>query len=193
MLPSASFSTPPCLLLFCHFSSPYSHFLLCCVPIESKSLPDLLREDPRPALLHGGPFPRGHANMDGRDSNRRRGLHTVYDLRGITPAARVGNTRQVDLFFQWNLNFSHPSALMPTLIDSYAVWIGTHGWTDNGRRRTLFCFGWADNKVLKLKPRGKTRLLHSLSLFIIIIITLSRKTIIRFIVALHLSLPASLD
>ena len=48
---------------------------------ESEPLPDLLREDPRPPLLHGGPRSRRHEDLDGCHSDWRRGLHAVHELR----------------------------------------------------------------------------------------------------------------
>lgn len=48
---------------------------------ESQPISDLLCENPRSALLHGGSVPRGHEDLDGCHSNRRRGLHPVYELR----------------------------------------------------------------------------------------------------------------
>lgn len=54
--------------------------LMC--PPEPEPLPDLLREDPRPALLHGGPLGGGHEDLDGRDRHRGGGIHAVHELRG---------------------------------------------------------------------------------------------------------------
>lgn len=50
-------------------------------PPEPQSVFDLLREDPRPPLLHGGAVSGGHEDLDGCHSNRRRGLHAVHELR----------------------------------------------------------------------------------------------------------------
>lgn len=61
------------MMLKCCFSA-------CCAP-EPKPFSDLLREDPRPSLLHGGPLPRGHEDLDGCHSDGRRGLHAVPELR----------------------------------------------------------------------------------------------------------------
>lgn len=52
---------------------------------EPQPLPDLLREDARQTVLHGGPVRRGHEDMDGCDSDRSRGLHTVHELRQNPP------------------------------------------------------------------------------------------------------------
>lgn len=51
-----------------------------CSP-EPKPVSDLLCEDPRPSLLHGGPLPGGHEDLDGCHSDGRRGLHPVHELR----------------------------------------------------------------------------------------------------------------
>lgn len=51
---------------------------------EPQPLPDVLREDPRPALLHGGAVSRGHEDLDGRDRHRSRGIHAVHELTGAT-------------------------------------------------------------------------------------------------------------
>lgn len=50
-------------------------------PPEPEPLPDLLCEDPRPALLHGGPLGGGHEDLDGRDRHRGGGIHAVHELR----------------------------------------------------------------------------------------------------------------
>ena len=51
---------------------------------EPQPLPHLLREDPRPPLLHGGPLARGYAHLDGRDRHRGGGLHPVPELMSPT-------------------------------------------------------------------------------------------------------------
>ncbi|XP_061639364.1 pleckstrin homology-like domain family B member 1 isoform X16 [Phyllopteryx taeniolatus] len=48
--------------------------------VEPKSRLDVLREDPRPPLLHGGALGRGHADLDGRNSHRSRGVHSIPEL-----------------------------------------------------------------------------------------------------------------
>ena len=52
-----------------------------CDPPEPEPVFDLLCENPRPPLLHGGPVPGGHEDLDGCHSNGRRGLHAVHELR----------------------------------------------------------------------------------------------------------------
>ncbi|XP_066495354.1 pleckstrin homology-like domain family B member 1 isoform X15 [Tiliqua scincoides] len=47
---------------------------------EPQPSPDLLCQDPRPPLLHGGTLGRGHAYLDGCHRDRGRGLHTVPEL-----------------------------------------------------------------------------------------------------------------
>lgn len=48
---------------------------------ESESVSDVLREDPRPPVLHGGAVGRGHEDLDGRDRHRGGGLHAVHELK----------------------------------------------------------------------------------------------------------------
>lgn len=48
---------------------------------EPQPRADVLREDPRPPLLHGGAVGRGHAHLDGRHRHGGRGLHAVHELR----------------------------------------------------------------------------------------------------------------
>lgn len=48
---------------------------------EPEPVFDLLCENSRPPLLHGSPFPGGHAHLDGCHSDGRWGLHTVSELR----------------------------------------------------------------------------------------------------------------
>uniref|UniRef100_A0A3B1IIZ9 Pleckstrin homology like domain family B member 1 n=1 Tax=Astyanax mexicanus TaxID=7994 RepID=A0A3B1IIZ9_ASTMX len=48
---------------------------------EPQSLADVLREDPRQTVLHGGSVSGGHEDMDGRDRYRSRGLHAVHELK----------------------------------------------------------------------------------------------------------------
>lgn len=57
---------------------------------ESEPLPDLLREDPRPALLHGGPLSGGHEDLDGRDRHGGGGIHAVHELSSGSGAGRFG-------------------------------------------------------------------------------------------------------
>ena len=68
-------------------SSPIKHCILHPplppTPLEPQPFSDLLREDPRPALLHGGSLPGGHAHLDGRHSNGGRGIHAVHELRDL--------------------------------------------------------------------------------------------------------------
>lgn len=64
---------------------------------EPEPLPDLLRKDPRPALLHGGPVGRGYEDLDGRDRHRSRGIHTVHELRETQGRDR-GHRRRADRF-----------------------------------------------------------------------------------------------
>lgn len=62
--------------------------LFLCIP-EPEPLPDLLRKDSRPALLHGGPLSRGHEDLDGRDRHRGGGIHAVHELRDTHVAQRA--------------------------------------------------------------------------------------------------------
>lgn len=56
-------------------------YRVACVSLpEPEPLPDLLREDPRPALLHGGPLSGGHEDLDGRDCHGGGGIHAVHEL-----------------------------------------------------------------------------------------------------------------
>ncbi len=71
------FSDMPLFLLF----SIFSHFVFFSVLTESESFANLLCEDSRSTLFHGGTVSRGHAHLDGRHSNWCRGLHAVHDLR----------------------------------------------------------------------------------------------------------------
>lgn len=57
------------------------HLSLWSDPPEPQPVFDLLCEDPRPPVLHGGPIPRGHEDLDGCHSNGCRGLHAVHELR----------------------------------------------------------------------------------------------------------------
>lgn len=68
--------------------APDSRFLFVFLP-EPEPLPDVLRKDPRPALLHGGPLSRGHEDLDGCDRHRSRGIHTVHELRDTHTVQRA--------------------------------------------------------------------------------------------------------
>lgn len=48
---------------------------------EPQSISDLLCENPRPTLLHGGSIPGGHEDLDGCHSDGCGGLHAVHELR----------------------------------------------------------------------------------------------------------------
>lgn len=65
-------------LLTGHF--PSLLFFVPCPP-EPQPLADLLRQDPRPPLLRGGPVGRGHEDLDGRDRHGSGGVHAVPELR----------------------------------------------------------------------------------------------------------------
>lgn len=94
----------------------------CSALTESESLSNLLCKDARPAVFHGGSIPRGHANMDGCHSNRRWGLHTVYDLRDSgantqlwqSKTGQALSNRTSSLWeewnFQWYLNLRHAAS-----------------------------------------------------------------------------------
>lgn len=53
---------------------------------EPDPVADLLRENTRQTVLHGGSVRRGHEDMDGCDRDRGRGLHAVHELRQSTKA-----------------------------------------------------------------------------------------------------------
>lgn len=69
-------------------------FLSVC-PAEPQPVPHLLREDPRPPLLHGGPLSGGHEDLDGCDRYRSRGIHTVPELSGNLLQGLTAETLQV--------------------------------------------------------------------------------------------------
>lgn len=56
----------------------FTHVVLCF--LESQPLFDVLREDSRQTVLHGGPVTWSNADMDGRYRDRGGRIHTVFEL-----------------------------------------------------------------------------------------------------------------
>lgn len=100
-------------------------FYSTCVSSEPQPVADLLCEDPRPSVLHGGSVGRSHEDLDGRDCHRSRRIHTVHELMDTCVCVWQGQTGPPSCFPLTMDTFPTPFFLLKlTLTFFYSA--GTH-------------------------------------------------------------------
>lgn len=88
-------------------------------PPESEPVADVLREDPRPALLHGGAVGRGHEDLDGRDRDGGGGIHTVHELRLRPTSGSISAGTRTDSVWPF---------LFPVSMTTPCFWLNVTVW-----------------------------------------------------------------